>query len=160
MLAGDPARFERIVFLLPAALDVRFEVVEPYLKTAELFDGKTREEAIEALIGSPERAAGYERAPWLRDLDRFMLQDLNPVGVARAIREIVFDFPTADRHLLRAVEAPVLLICREGDQTHPAELGHVLADLMPNAELLMFHDEAEMVQAIPRLVERVARFLG
>lgn len=160
LLAADPARFERIVFLLPAALDVPFEYADRYLKTAELFDGKTREEAIELLIGSPERAATYAQAPWLRDLDRFLMQDLNPGGVARAIREIVFDFPIADRQLLRAVEAPALLICREGDETHPARLGYALGELMPNAELLMFRDETEMVQAIPRLVERVARFLS
>jgi hypothetical protein len=54
----------------------------------------------------------------------------------------------------------VLIICREGDRIHPAELGRILAELMPNAELLVFPDEVEMLGAAPMLVQRAAEFLG
>jgi pimeloyl-ACP methyl ester carboxylesterase len=54
----------------------------------------------------------------------------------------------------------VLIICREGDRIHPAELGRTLAELMPNAELLVFPDEVEMLSAAPMLVQRAAEFLG
>ena len=56
------------------------------LRTASLIDGRTREEAIGLLLEDPERVAGYLEYPFLRDLDRQLMADLNPVGVPRAIR--------------------------------------------------------------------------
>jgi pimeloyl-ACP methyl ester carboxylesterase len=105
---------------------------------------------------TPQR---YERAPWLRELDLLLWADLNPVGVARAIREVTRDASISDRELLRKVEAPVLLICREGDSLHPAELGRLLHDLLPSSELITIPSEEELLASIPMLVERVGRFL-
>jgi len=51
------------------------------------------------------------------------------------------------------------VICREGDVIHPAEVGRILAEIMPNAQLMVFDDGMQMYQAIPQIVERVARFL-
>ena len=84
---------------------------------------------------------------------------MNPVGVARAIREVTRDVSISDRELLRKVEAPVLLICRENDAIHPAELGRILHDLLPNSELMTFASEEELIASIPMLVDRVRAFL-
>jgi len=54
----------------------------------------------------------------------------------------------------------VLLLCMEGDEIHPAELGRILADLMPNAELLVYDSDVAMIEAIPFLVQRVSAFLA
>ena len=89
----------------------------------------------------------------------FLWQDLNAVGVARAIREMTRDTAIADRELLRAVTAPTLILCQEGDEIHPVELGYVLEDLMPNAELLVLGSEDELLARLPELVARVADFL-
>ena len=86
-------------------------------------------------------------------------QDMNPQGVARAIREVVRDVAVEDRELLRRVTAPTMIISREGDRVHPAELGRVLAKLMPNAELIVMSGEEELMAAIPMLVGRVKAFL-
>jgi pimeloyl-ACP methyl ester carboxylesterase len=101
----------------------------------------------------------YERAPWLREFDLALWQDMNTVGVARAIREVTRDVSISDRELLRKVEAPVLLVCREGDAIHPAALGVILRDLFPNAELVTLASEEELIASIPMLVERVRSFL-
>ncbi len=130
------------------------------LHTARLLDGKTVEEAIEAILEDRNRGGNYDRLPWLRELDLEMLQDINPVGVPRAIREVIEDQPLQDREQMRAVIAPALLICRQGDPIHPAEVGTILADIMPNAELMMFEDGEDMYQAIPQILERVHRFLA
>jgi pimeloyl-ACP methyl ester carboxylesterase len=58
------------------------------------------------------------------------------------------------------VTAPTLVIAREGDPIHPAELGRVLSELIPNSELIMLGSEEELYGSIPELVDRVARFLG
>jgi len=60
---------------------------------------------------------------------------------------------------MRKVTAPALLICREGDVIHPAEIGRILAGIMPNAELIMFEDGMQMYEEIPRIMDRVSRFL-
>ena len=101
----------------------------------------------------------YERAPWLREFDGLLWEDMNPAGVARAIREVTRDVSISDRELLRKVEAPVLLICRENDAIHPAELGHVLHELLPNSELMTLASEEELIASIPMLVDRVRAFL-
>ena len=56
--------------------------------------------------------------------------------------------------------APVLILCLEGDEIHPVELGRILADLMPNAELLVYENDVAMIEAIPLLVQRVSAFLA
>jgi 3-oxoadipate enol-lactonase len=159
LLEADPRRFERMIFLLPAGLDTPLERPEGLLATADALETMSKAEAVEAIMSDPGRAAAYVREPWLRDVDLALWEDMNPAGVARAIRGIVGDRPISEREALRLVRAPVLIICREGDRIHPAELGRILAGLMPNAELLVFADEVEMLAAAPMLVQRAAEFL-
>jgi 3-oxoadipate enol-lactonase len=159
LLTRVPDRFDKLIFLLPAGLDQPFQYKQRMLHTAGLLDGKSTEEAIEAITSDPGRAQSYMDYPWLRDFDRQNLQELNTIGVPRAIREVIEDWPLEDREQMRLVTAPTLLICREGDEIHPAEVGRILAGIMPNAELLLFRDGAEMYQAIPEIVARVRDFV-
>jgi 3-oxoadipate enol-lactonase len=160
VIAREPDRFEKLVFLLPAALDVRLADHAGYDRIAELLETLDKDEAIETILAEGGRAVAYERAPWLRELDLLLWQDMNPVGVARAIREVVRDVALPDREALRAVRAPTLIIARAGDVIHPIELAHVLVDLMPNAELIELAGEQDLLDAIPALVERVRGFLA
>jgi pimeloyl-ACP methyl ester carboxylesterase len=157
LLEQDPNRFERIVMLLPASLDRPFRNPERFDGIADLLETYPKDEAIERILAmSPER---YERVPWLRELDLMLWEDMNPVGVARAIREVTRDISISDRALLRRVDAPVLLICREGDAIHPAELGRILHDLLPRSEHVVVGSEEELIASIPMLIERVRAFL-
>jgi pimeloyl-ACP methyl ester carboxylesterase len=160
LLEWNPDRFERMVFLLPAALDLDFAFKERFLRTAEMLEGKPQEEAIEAILSDPDRVVGYLQAPWRREFDETMWKEAITEGIARAIREVVEDHPVNDREQLRKVTAPVLLLCVEGDEIHPAELGRILADLMPNAELLVYDNDVAMIEAIPFLLQRVSTFLA
>jgi len=158
VVAEEPDRFERLVLLLPAALDLPFIDAEDVLATAELLETYPKDEAIDRILARGGRR--YEEAPWLREFDVLLWQDMNPLGVARAIRGIVGDRAIEDREALRKVEAPTMIICREGDRIHPAELGRILADLFPNAELIVLGSEEELFASIPMLVEKVAGFLS
>ena len=160
LVAREPARFERLVFLLPAALDLKMSDHDHLDRIADLLETLPRDGAIEAILDDPERRAKYAGAPWLRDFDLLLWQDINAIGVARAIRDIVRDVAVADRELIRAVTAPTLIICREGDPIHPAELGRVLASLIPNTELIVLSSEQELFASLPRLVGRVSAFLA
>jgi 3-oxoadipate enol-lactonase len=159
LVASQPDRFRKLVFLLPAGLDVPFQYKDRMLRTAGMVEGRSMEEAIQAVLSDPDRLANYQQFPWLRDFDQEMLRDLNVVGVPRAIREVIEDWPLRDREDMRRVTAPTLLICREGDVIHPAVVGRILAGIMPNAELLLYPDAQSMFAAIPEIVERVRRFL-
>src|SRR5688572_31278991 len=54
-----PDRFERMVWLLPAGLDVAFSQAERFRELAGDVEGKTSEEAREAVLNDPRRAAAY-----------------------------------------------------------------------------------------------------
>ena len=157
LLEHDHDRFDRIVMLLPASLDVPFRNPERFDGIADLLESYPKDEAIARILeANGER---YERAPWLREFDLALWEDMNTAGVARAIREATRDISISDRELLRKVEAPVLLICRAGDSIHPAELGVILHDLFPASELITLASEEELLASIPVLVERVRGFL-
>lgn len=160
LVADRPERFEKLILLLPAGLDREFRYKERMLRTAGLIEGRSKDEAIEAILSDPERVANYLAMPWLRDFDRRLLEGLNPVGVPRAIREIIEDQPLRDRRQMAAVSAPTLIIGREGDDIHPAEVARILAGIMPNAELLLFDDGPAMFESIPAIVARVVEFLA
>ena len=162
LLAARASRFERLVFVLPAALDLPLSdgALSGFHRTATLLETLPTDQAVERIIEDSGRSSDYAARPWLRDVDMLLWQDLQPVGVARSIREVTRDVAIHDRELLRGVDAPTLLIAREGDPIHPAELARVLADLLPNAELIMLGSEEELYGAIPMLVERVAAFLA
>jgi pimeloyl-ACP methyl ester carboxylesterase len=155
-----PDRFERMVWLLPAGLDVPFALAGRYRALAGDLEGKTPQEALDAVLDDPRRVAEYVETPWRLDVDRVLWQHDDPDGLARAIRGAVGDWPIPDRELLRAVPIPTLIVCIEGDDIHPAELGHILADLMPNAELIVYGSQEELLTQIPALVARVSSFIA
>ncbi len=160
LISRDPDRFERIVFLLPAALDVPLGDHRDFDRTAEFLESLSKDQAIDAILSSPDRVEVYERAPWLREFDMLMWQDMNPQGVARAIREVVRDVAVDDRELLRRVDGA-------DDDHRPGgrprcirpSSARVLAQLMPNAELILMSGEEELMASIPVLVGRVKAFL-
>lgn len=162
LLATRPDRFERLVFVLPAALDVVLGdgALADFDRTADLLERLPRDQAVERILEVSGRSDDYAERPWLRDVDMLLWQDLQPLGVARSIREVTRDVAIGDRELLRAVTAPTLVIAREGDAIHPAELARVMVTIMPNAELVVLGSEDELYAAIPMLVERVAAFLA
>jgi len=127
---------------------------------ADLLESLPPEEAIARIVANSGHAADYDEKPWLRELDMFLWQDLNAVGVARSIRDVTRDVAIADRELLRTVTAPTMIICQEGDSLHPVELGRILADIMPNSELIVLGSEGEMMARLPELVAKVAVFLA
>lgn len=155
-----PDRFERMVWLLPAGLDGPFPLATRYHALAGDLEGKTSEQALAAVLGDPRRVAEYLKTPWRLELDRVMWQHDDPDGLARAIHGVVEDWPIPKREMLRGVPIPTLIVCIEGDEIHPAELGRILAGLLPNAELIVYGSQDELLSRIPALVARVSAFIA
>jgi pimeloyl-ACP methyl ester carboxylesterase len=159
LLSRQPDRFERTIWLLPAGLDLPFAFRERYEQMADDLAGKTPEEALQTVLGDPARVAEFLQTPWRFEVEQMLWSHDDPDGLARAIRGVVQDFPVPDRALLRQVTKPVLLICIEGDEVHPAELGRILLDLLPNAELLLYESQEALLVDIPHLMQRVISFI-
>jgi 3-oxoadipate enol-lactonase len=159
LLAREPGRFERLVFLLPAALEGSIGSNPQFERTAELLETLPREQAIHAILRESGRARQYEANPGLRELDLLLWQDMNQEGVARAIREVVRSEAVSDLAVLASVRAPSIVIAREGDSIHPAWVARRLAEVMPNAEALVLDSEADLLASIPMLVARIGAFL-
>lgn len=159
LLAREPDRFERLVFLLPSSLEGSIGSDPLFERTAELLESLPRDEAIEAILRESGRARNYEEQPGLREFDMLLWQDMNPAGVARAIREVVRDAAVPDIDALAAVHAPALVIAREGDSLHPADVARRLAVVMPNAEAIVLDSEEGLLASIPMLIARVSSFL-
>jgi 3-oxoadipate enol-lactonase len=160
ILQDEPGRFDRLVFLLPAGLDQQANHRDLILRTVDLIESAgSREEAVALIMSEPGRVENYARAPWQQEVDRQWLSELNLEGIPRAIREIVDDWPLRDRHEMAKVTAPTLIIGRRGDVIHPPEVAETLAEIMPNAELMMFEDGDELFASIPMIVERVVALL-
>lgn len=155
-----PDRFQRMVWLLPAGLDRPFSLAGRYHELAGDLEGKNPQEALDAAINDPSRVAEYLETPWRIEVDRVLWQHEDPDGLARAIHGAVDDWPIPDRDALADVRIPTLIVCVEGDEIHPAELGRILASLMPNAELLEFDDQETLFAHLPSLVARVSSFIA
>lgn len=155
-----PDRFERMVWLLPAGLDLPFALAGRYHALAGTIEGKTTQEALAAVLEDPVRAAVYLETPWRLELDRMLWEHDDPDGLARAIDGVVEDRPIASREMLRDVRIPTIIVCIEGDELHPAELGRILVDVMPNAELIEYGSQDELFRDIPALVARVSSFIA
>jgi pimeloyl-ACP methyl ester carboxylesterase len=160
LMADEPDRYDRVVFLLPAGLDRPFRHRERYLPMADALETLPLGEAIDRILAEPVRREAYAVAPFLEAYDRANFERINPAGVARAIREVTLDWPVQDREVLRSIETPVLLIARGGDPVHALEVAEVMLDLFPNAELIAYADGAAMFLDVPNLIPHVAAFLA
>jgi 3-oxoadipate enol-lactonase len=160
LVCRQPDRFERMVWLLPAGLDMPFPLAGTYHEIAGDLEGRSAEEALAAVLNDPRRLAEYVDTPWRLEIDKVLWQHADPDGLARAIHGVVDDWPIPDRELLRKIEIPTQIVCIEGDEIHPAELGRILADLLPNTELIEFRSQQELFERVPELVARVSSFIA
>lgn len=132
LVAARPDRFDRLAFVLPAALDRSRSdgATERLRRLASAMRTGDVARLTELLLAEvPEEIRG-ERAP--------------QVLVARRARQLAFSEPPEPRGDARPLEslgqlvpvrAPSLVLAQEGDDLHTASVAVTLADALPNAEL-------------------------
>ncbi|MCW2712957.1 MAG: alpha/beta hydrolase [Frankiales bacterium] len=133
VLRDDPDRFERLVLVMPAAVDsARADGATLRLKDLGSAIDRGDVDAVTALLMAEVPVA-------LRDRRAI------PLLLARQARALVSrpapvprrpDRPLEDRALLRRVLSPTLVIGQDADLLHPLSLAREVADLMPGARLL------------------------
>ena len=133
VLRDQPARFDRLVFVMPAALDaartdgatVRLELLGAAIDAGDI-------DAVTALLlAEVPRALRERRAIPLLLARRAAELVRRPAPVPRTT-----DRPLANRAVLAAVTAPTLVVGQADDQLHPLQLARELADELPTASLL------------------------
>jgi 3-oxoadipate enol-lactonase len=134
LLARTPDRFDRLAFVLPAALDESRDD----LATARLL------RLADALIAGDEAHV----VRMLMDEVPASVRDRGGVRllVDRRARQLLgttppyprgSDAPLADLSALSAVTAPALVVSQEADPLHPAAVAHRLSAGLPAADLLL-----------------------
>jgi pimeloyl-ACP methyl ester carboxylesterase len=158
LVAATPDRFERLVFVLPAAIDD----VSPSSHgraMAELVDRRDVEGLARMLVDWQPPAV--RELPAVRLWARRQADELAGTPVAVAMRELPDQVPLpGGAEPLRQVRAPVLVIAQEGDPIHPVSAAEQLAELLPDARLEVLPPGGVLWHDRPRLRALVSEFLG
>ena len=160
LLAAEPARFERSVFFLPAVLDVR-RGPEIHRELARLADALRAGDAaavtdlVRAELPDPVRDTPTGAA-----FVRQRVTALVGSGVATALATLPGQVPlSGGADVLRAVEAPALVLACRGDPLHPVPVAERLAELLPAATLHVYDEPAVLWNQRADLRRRIAGFL-
>lgn len=133
LVAEDPTRFERLVLVVPAALDrPRSDpAVARFARLAELVDAGDATGLAAALAedAPPDMRDRPEVVRLVRQQARLILA--TPVG--RALRTLPQAAPLDDGDALRAVTVPALVVAQESDDLHPVQVALELGRLLPAA---------------------------
>jgi 3-oxoadipate enol-lactonase len=160
LLADHPDRFARVVFFLPAVLDVAAGGASG-TRLAALLDS--------VASGDPERVAdavALEVPEALRDtapVRAYLRQragDLLRDGLAPQLAGLAGQVPVPDPGVLARVTVPALVIGATGDDLHPAAVAERLAAALPNATLHVYDRPGVLWTARADLRQRIASFFA
>lgn len=133
LVASTPDRFERLAFVIPAALDAP-SPSEHGDEMAALVERRDIEGLARMLVGG--QPAAVRDLPAVRVWARRHATEISGTALATALREVPAQVPLPDGvDALRAVLAPSLVIAQEGDDLHPVDVATRLAGILPNARL-------------------------
>ena len=133
-LSRDPGRFDRLAFVMPAALD------------GERTDGATLRlrllgDAIDA--GDVVRVAEIllsevpEAVQERRGVSALVVRRAQQLTTRPAPRPLHEDRPLTDRALLSAVRVPALVVAQEGDPLHSLAVAQDMCDALPSCRMVV-----------------------
>ena len=155
-------RFDRLVFVLPSAVDQ--PRADPAVRRfshdmARLVDAGDVESVAELLC--LEQPADARSRPEVRIWASRQARRLARTAVSRALpRELATRAPIEDLQQLAAVGAPALVIAQQGDDAHPEAVARTLADALPNSTLRVFDTAGVLWSHRRELRELIAGFLN
>ena len=157
LLTRTPGRFERIAFVMPAALDA----TRDDLATARLHrlgqairDGN-QPGVVELLMDDvPEQVRSRGGVRVLVDRRARDLLGRTPPYPRNS------DAPLADLTQLRGVSAPALVVAQREDPLHPSAVAHLLADSLPHATVLELEPGGVFWTETRRAQDALADHLG
>jgi 3-oxoadipate enol-lactonase len=160
LLAGAPARFDRLVLFLPAALDgPRTDAaVRRAAALAGALTAGDRAAVVDAVrLELPRDLTGPAVDGYVGTRADFLLAS---PGLPALLAALPGDRPVPYRTALAAVTADVLLLAQEGDPLHPAQVARELAGLLPKATLVVFDRPGVVFRERARVRELISTHLG
>jgi pimeloyl-ACP methyl ester carboxylesterase len=159
-LAADPARFSRLVLVLPAVIDRPRDdaVMGRFARLAALVDAGDTDGVAAHLLA--EQPADLHDDPGVRRWCREQAERLVGTPVGRALRALPHQRPLADRSALAAVTAETLVLAQEDDPTHPVAVAEEVAGLLPRARLVVLPPGGIMWRHRARVRDLVGSFLS
>jgi pimeloyl-ACP methyl ester carboxylesterase len=157
LVAATPERFERLVFVLPAALDGRSPSAHgPAM--ADLVERRDIEGLARMLVAwQPEAVRGL---PAVRVWARRRADEIAGTPLAPALRELPEQVPLPGGLApLGKVAAPCLVIAQRGDPLHPVAVAERLAAALPDARLEVLDPGGVLWRDRPRLRDIVGSFM-
>jgi 3-oxoadipate enol-lactonase len=160
LLVDRPDRFTRLVFFLPAVLDVAAGPASGTRVAALLAALESGDpERVAAAVALEVPAALRDTAP-VRGYLRQRAGDLLRHGLAPQLATLAGQVPVPDVGMLARVRVPALVIGATGDDLHPAAVARRLAAALPNATLHVYDRPGVLWTARADLRERISRFLS
>jgi len=158
LVAGSPDRFERLVFVLPAALD-GLSPSEHGAQMADLVDRGDVEGVARMLVAW--QPVAVQELPAVRLWARRHAADLAGTPVVTALREMPGQVPLPGGvEPLRQVRVPALVIAQDGDPIHPVAVAERLAGTLPDARLEVLEPGGVLWRDRARLRGLVTDFLA
>jgi 3-oxoadipate enol-lactonase len=156
--ADSPARFGRLVFVLPATLDrprATPSTIEALVDAIDAGDAAEVADLVSAELPPAVRGTPAVWAYLRQRVDELMRDGLSAQLVGLPGRAAL-----DDRAALAQVEAPALVIGCHGDDTHPVEVAQELAAALPNAALHVYDHPGLLWTARTDLRSRISAFLN
>jgi pimeloyl-ACP methyl ester carboxylesterase len=139
LLARRPDRFERVVLMLPAALD------KPRA-TPAMWAFEQLAEAVEAGDGEGLRKLVAAEVPAGVDVGEHVSSRVAALlRLGDALRLLPEQVPAPDASLLAKVAAPVLVVGAVGDPLHPEQIARDVAAALPNGRLEIIDSPAPLL---------------
>lgn len=160
LVADEPARFERLVFFLPAVLDTRRAAPARARLTAlsdAIASGSADAVAEAVAVEAPPEVRGTAAARALAAQRTAALLD---GGLSDAVASLVDQVPVSDASALRRVAAPALVLACRGDDLHPVEVAERLAAALPSSTLHVYDEPGVLWTRRADLRSRISEFLA
>lgn len=155
LLTREPARFERLAFVLPAALHESRDdlATERLLRLADAVIAADEAAVVRLLLDEVPPAARSRGAQLLVDRRARSLMTVAPPYPRSP------DAPLPSLDPLSRIPAPALVVGQAGDPLHPDAVARRLADALPAADLLLVEPGGVFWTATRSVQEALARHL-
>jgi pimeloyl-ACP methyl ester carboxylesterase len=161
LLAGDPGRFERLVFFLPAALSSAPLAVsrERLAALSQALESRAEQRVVEILADDvPAGLTGTTPGATVYLHQRALALLAHPL--APELAGVLEGVPCPDPTVLGAVTAPALVIAARGEARHPVPVAEQLAQALGKATLQVYEQPGPLWTARADLRARISGFLN
>lgn len=161
LLEDEPERFERVVLVLPAAVDRPMPGAEWYRMLSQRIASEPLERIADDSLATDEVRRATERAPAWRDRLHGLVTRMSGPGLPHALHAVPNGPPPVrDPSSLRRVTAPVLIVGHEGDAIHEAGAARALASWFSDAIVEIAPEPLAMLDDMTSFSRRLAAFLA